>query len=368
VAEIDPKPACAKPLLVLERIRKSFDGRNFVVFDLDLEIRRGEFLTLLGPSGSGKTTILMMLAGFEQPSSGRMLFEGRPIDDLPPHRRDIGIVFQNYALFPHMTVAQNIAFPLEVRKLPRPEVAERVKRALEMVELPELAARRPAQLSGGQQQRIALARALVFEPALVLMDEPLGALDKRLREQMQHEIKALHARLGLTIVYVTHDQTEAIVLSDRIAVFHLGRIQQIDTPRRVHERPINGFTAKFFGETNSAEGEVVSVGEGPVQLKLEGGINVKGIAPRPVRIGDRRSMFVRPERVRIGESAQGLANLAQGTVLPSTYLGDRTIVPVALDGGTKVMVDLGVSEETAPLPGTRIVVGWSVEHCLILES
>jgi putative spermidine/putrescine transport system ATP-binding protein len=358
----------ARPLLVLEGIRKTFDGRNFVVEDLNLEIRRGEFLTLLGPSGSGKTTSLLMLAGFEQPSSGRILLEGLPIEDLPPHRRGIGMVFQNYALFPHMTVAQNIAFPLEVRNTPQKEIARRIEQALDVVELPGLGSRRPLQLSGGQQQRVALARALVFEPTLVLMDEPLGALDKRLREQMQQEIKALHTRLGLTVVYVTHDQTEAMTMSDRIAVFHRGRIQQIDTPRQVHECPVNGFTAHFIGETNSAEGTVLSVEGSVTQLRLDSGLLVRGVASSPVQPGKRRSMFVRPERLRLGSMARELENFAQGVVQRTTYLGDRMMVAVELDGGLSMTADLGIAGvDATPVSGSRVTIGWAADHCLVLD-
>ncbi|RUY91039.1 ATP-binding cassette domain-containing protein, partial [Mesorhizobium sp. M7A.F.Ca.CA.003.01.2.1] len=210
-------------------VSKRYGQTVQAVRQLDLEIMRGEFLTLLGPSGSGKTTALMMLAGFEDTTEGEILIDGQRIDNVPANRRGIGMVFQNYALFPHMTVAENLAFPLEVRKLGREEVTQRVRNVLDMVQLPEFGNRRPAQLSGGQQQRVAVARALIFEPNLVLMDEPLGALDKQLREQMQFEIKEIHARLGVTFVYVTHDQTEALTMSDRIAVFSAGRIEQLST-------------------------------------------------------------------------------------------------------------------------------------------
>ncbi|VFT47531.1 ABC transporter ATP-binding protein [Pseudomonas aeruginosa] len=210
-------------LVSFRGVQKSYDGETLIVKDLNLDIRKGEFLTLLGPSGSGKTTSLMMLAGFETPTAGEILLAGRSINNVPPHKRDIGMVFQNYALFPHMTVAENLAFPLSVRGMSKTDVKERVKRALSMVQLDAFAGRYPAQLSGGQQQRVALARALVFEPQLVLMDEPLGALDKQLREHMQMEIKHLHQRLGVTVVYVTHDQGEALTMSDRVAVFHQGR-------------------------------------------------------------------------------------------------------------------------------------------------
>ncbi|MGY4335213.1 ABC-type Fe3+/spermidine/putrescine transport system ATPase subunit [Bradyrhizobium sp. LM2.9] len=217
-------------------VQKTYDGETLVVKNLDLGIGKGEFLTMLGPSGSGKTTTLMMLAGFEAPTHGSILLAGRSIDKMPPHKRDIGMVFQNYALFPHMTVQENLAFPLKVRKIGKAETEERIKRVLEMVRLGAYGGRRPGQLSGGQQQRVALARALVFDPKLVLMDEPLGALDKQLREHMQLEIKHIHETLGITVVYVTHDQIEALTMSDRIAVFNEGVIQQLAAPGELYER------------------------------------------------------------------------------------------------------------------------------------
>ena len=241
-----------------ENVQKSYDGVTLVIKSLDLDIAKGEFLTMLGPSGSGKTTCLMMLAGFEPATHGEIYLGDRPINNVPPHKRDIGMVFQNYALFPHMTVHENLAFPLQVRKVGRSEVGERVARALDMVELAGFGARRPAQLSGGQQQRVAVARALVFEPKLVLMDEPLGALDKQLREQMQYEIKHIHERLGVTVVYVTHDQSEALTMSNRIAVFNDGVIQQLRHARRGSTNaPLNAFVAQFIGENNRLRGTVL---------------------------------------------------------------------------------------------------------------
>jgi putative spermidine/putrescine transport system ATP-binding protein len=223
---------------------------------LNLQVQRGEFLTLLGPSGSGKTTCLMMLAGFESVSVGRILLDGKPIESLPAHQRNMGIVFQSYSLFPHMTVAGNVAFPLQVRKVGAGETAQRVRTALERVHLADFANRRPSQLSGGQQQRVALARALVFEPSLVLMDEPLAALDKRLREEMQLEIRRLHRDLGVTMVFVTHDQGEAMTLSDRVAVFNKGRIEQLDTPQALYDAPANPFVAGFLGDNNRITGRL----------------------------------------------------------------------------------------------------------------
>ncbi|MGH7185332.1 MAG: ABC transporter ATP-binding protein, partial [Pseudomonadota bacterium] len=227
-------------------VQKTYDGETLVVKELNLDIRRGEFLTLLGPSGSGKTTTLMMVAGFEMPTHGDILLDGQSIKGLPPHKRGIGMVFQDYALFPHMTVRENLAFPLEVRKMGKAEIAQRVERLLDMVQLGEFADRRPNQLSGGQKQRIALARALVFDPMLVLMDEPLGALDRQLRETMQYEIKHIHDSLGVTVIYVTHDQGEALTMSDRIAVFDQGIVQQLATPDELYERPANAFVAQFI--------------------------------------------------------------------------------------------------------------------------
>src|SRR6476659_81449 len=243
-------------LAAFRGVRKTFDGETLVVRNLDLDIYRGEFLTLLGPSGSGKTTTLMMLAGFETPTAGDVTLEGRPITRTPPHKRHFGMVFQNYALFPHLSVGQNVAYPLTVRKVAKAEQEQRVARALGMVRLDGMAERLPSQLSGGQQQRVALARALVFEPQLVLMDEPLGALDKQLREHMQIELKELHRQLGVTFVYVTHDQGEALTMSDRVAVFNDGAIQQIDRVDRLYETPAKRFVASFVGDSTMLRGTV----------------------------------------------------------------------------------------------------------------
>src|SRR6476620_752385 len=250
------KDTASDAMVRFVNVQKSYDGETLVVKNLNLDIAKGEFLTMLGPSGSGKTTTLMMLAGFEPATHGEIYLKDQPINNVPPHKRGIGMVFQNYALFPHMSINENLAFPLQVRNVPKPEIEERVAKVLKMVELPAFGNRRPAQLSGGQQQRIAVARALVFEPDLVLMDEPLGALDKQLREQMQYEIKHLHDRLQITVVYVTHDQSEALTMSDRIAVFNDGMIQQLSKPDELYERPRNSFVAQFIGENNRLKGTV----------------------------------------------------------------------------------------------------------------
>ena len=330
------------PIVRFAGVCKSYDGRHQVVAGLDLEIRRGEFLTLLGPSGSGKTTTLMMLAGFEDPSAGRIELEGVRIDTVPPHKRGIGVVFQNYALFPHLTVAQNLAFPLSVRGMTKAEIAPRIARALEMVRLAGLGERRPQQLSGGQQQRVALARALIFSPGLVLMDEPLGALDKQLREEMQMEIRHLHAALGVTVVYVTHDQAEALTMSDRIAVFRDGRVQQLDTPEAIYERPANAFVAGFIGENNRLPAEVAEAG---VRL-ADGTLLAASCLGLPV--GERVLVSVRPERVAVGAAAAGHPNAGMAVVEEVVYLGDHCRLRLGYAGGHDLIAKLPRREDMLP--------------------
>lgn len=360
--------AVRPPLVVFSGVHKSFDGRTRVIDNLDLSIRRGEFLTLLGPSGSGKTTTLMMLAGFETPTDGDIQLGGRSIKNLPPHRRGIGVVFQNYALFPHMTVAENVAFPLTVRRVGRTEITLRVERALAMVKLSGLGRRLPSQLSGGQQQRVALARALVFEPELVLMDEPLGALDKKLREHMQIEIKHLHERLGVTVVYVTHDQGEALTMSDRVAVFNEGRIEQIDVPAALYELPRSSFVAQFVGETNLLHGRVVSVDGERCQVRLQDGTVV---AARPVRVegpGSRTTLSLRPERIHLSADGVGQENCLPGLIRETIYHGDHLRVRVTVAGAEDFMVKLRLDgTPTAQLPGGRCTVGFAAADCLALD-
>ena len=286
-----------------DNVQKSYDGVNLVVKDLNLHVQRGEFMTMLGPSGSGKTTCLMMLAGFETPTNGEIFLEGKPISKIPPYEREIGMVFQNYALFPHMTVQENLSFPLEVRKLSKSDVQDKVKKALDMVELGNFGTRFPAQLSGGQQQRVALARALVFEPRLVLMDEPLGALDKNLREQMQYEIKHIHERIGITVVYVTHDQSEALTMSNRIAVFDEGVIQQLSTPDILYEKPENSFVAQFIGENNRMNGIIKNIDEKYCEVDLDGGGSTKALMVNVDSAGQKTQLSVRPERVSVGSDS-----------------------------------------------------------------
>jgi len=364
-------PAQSAPADALVRfvgIGKTYDGVSRIVDDLHLDVRRGEFLTLLGPSGSGKTTTLMMLAGFETPTAGEILFEGRPLSRVPPHRRNIGMVFQNYALFPHMSIAENIAFPLSVRGVPAGDLAERVQRALAMVQLGGFGGRKPAELSGGQQQRVAVARALVFEPKLILMDEPLGALDKQLREQMQLELRRLHRQLGVTMVYVTHDQSEALTLSDRIAVFHRGRIQQLDTPARMYESPTNAFVARFIGENNRLDGTLDTDEPGRCRVRLEpGGETVSGVLVEPVARGAAVCVSLRPERVQIraaGHTIDAPDRTLRGALREIIYLGDHVRARVAVAGNEEFMVKRPISEaHLLPSIGAAVDVCWAPEHC-----
>ena len=301
-------------IVKFDRVQKSYDGEILVIKDLNLEVERGEFLTMLGPSGSGKTTCLMMLAGFEPATHGEIYLNDEPINNVPPHKRGIGMVFQNYALFPHMTVAENLAFPLEVRRMSKSDIATRVQRALDMVQLGGFQDRRPNQLSGGQQQRVAVARALVFDPQLVLMDEPLGALDKQLREQMQYEIKHIHEDLGVSIVYVTHDQSEALTMSNRIAVFNDGIIQQLAAPADLYEKPENTFVAQFIGESNSLIGTVREIDNGHCLVGLDDGGEVRALRINVNAVGERTTLSLRPERVEVNPPEGKFPNVFEGRV------------------------------------------------------
>ena len=352
-----------------EHVQKSYDGENLVVKDLNVGIPRGEFLTMLGPSGSGKTTCLMMLAGFETATHGEIYLDGQSINNVPPHKRDIGMVFQNYALFPHMTVSENLAFPLEVRKLSRSDVQERVTKALDMVQLQVFGDRRPAQLSGGQQQRVALARALVFEPKLVLMDEPLGALDKQLRENMQYEIKHLHERLGITVVYVTHDQSEALTMSDRVAVFDDGIIQQLAPPDILYEQPENAFVAQFIGENNKLSGTVKAVNDdGSCDVELNGGGLVKAKAVNIAGVSTPSTLSIRPERVMIN-SDHDSPNTFQGKVLELIYLGDHIRTRCSVGGHDDFIVKVPNAQGHHQLQqGNDVRLSWSVDDCRALDA
>ena len=310
-----------RPLVRFEQVQKSYDGETFVVKDLNLDIQQGEFLSLLGPSGSGKTTCLMMLAGFEYPTTGNIYLDQQNINRVPPHQRNIGMVFQNYALFPHMTVEKNLEYPLKVRRLSASERKAKVRKALEMVQMEAFAKRYPAQMSGGQQQRIALARALVFEPKLVLMDEPLGALDKQLREHMQLELKALHQSLGITFVYVTHDQSEALTMSDRVAVFNDGIIQQISSVHTLYEAPENPFVANFVGDNNLLTGTLSHTDGDMCQITLGDGSVIHGLNVNHTATGHAAALSIRPERIQV--MAAPTHNCIPAQITNTVYLGDH---------------------------------------------
>jgi putative spermidine/putrescine transport system ATP-binding protein len=350
-------------------IQKSYDGDALVVKNLNLDVAKGEFLTMLGPSGSGKTTCLMMLAGFEPATHGEIFLNEHPINRVPPHKRGIGMVFQNYALFPHMTVAENLAFPLEVRNIDKSEREQRVNRALDMVQLGAFGDRRPAQLSGGQAQRVAVARSLVFDPDLVLMDEPLGALDKNLREQMQYEIKHIHENLGLTVVYVTHDQSEALTMSNRIAVFDDGIIQQCDPPPVLYEEPNNAFVAGFIGENNRFVGKVVEE-DGDV-VKVEVDNNVGTVIAKKVNvggIGSRSTLSLRPERVTVNPEPGSLPNIFSGLAEELIYLGDHIRTRFTVLGHDDFIVKIPNSAVHAHLKeGDTVNIGWNAEDCRALD-
>ena len=355
-----PQAAPAEPLVRFIGVQKTYDGVQLVVRRLDLDIRRGEFLTLLGPSGSGKTTTLMMLAGFESPTAGEILLDGKPITRTPPHKRNFGMVFQNYALFPHLTVGQNVAYPLTVRKVPKSDVARRVGRALEMVQLKDMDARMPSQLSGGQQQRVALARALVFEPQLVLMDEPLGALDKQLREHMQIELKELHRQLGVSFVYVTHDQGEALTMSDRVAVFNDGAIQQVDAAEAMYEAPANRFVAGFIGDSTMLRGTVRAIQvdnhSDRCSIALNDGRVLSGLNVNAAQVGQAVEACIRPERIVVHRHAvNDRGNVLQAQVRDVIYFGDhlRLLCTVG-EGQSAATVKLSLSLHSVPRPGDAV--------------
>jgi len=328
-----------------------------------LEVGAGEFFTLLGPSGSGKTTSLMLWAGFVVPTAGRVMISGRDVSRVPPHHRNLGMVFQHYALFPHMTVAGNVAFPLEMRRWGRSKIRNRVAELLELVQLGPFEQRVPRHLSGGQQQRVALARALAALPPAVLMDEPLGALDRKLREEMQTEFRRLHRETGTTIVYVTHDQGEALTLSNRIAVMHDGRVEQIGTPADLYERPATRFVAGFLGEANFFEGEVIGEEGGTIVAVTAAGVRLR-VTGRKVH-GERVLIAIRPEAMRIStdqETAPTSANAVRGTLIDSTYGGPVVRYRVAVPGTG----DLSAAMPSADAPtiswGSPVQLWWQVSR------
>jgi spermidine/putrescine transport system ATP-binding protein len=348
--------------VTFEGVTKRF-GSATAVEGLTLEIREGEFFSLLGPSGCGKTTTLRMVAGFEEPTEGRILLAGEPVAGVPPFKRNVNTVFQSYALFDHLDVENNVAFGLKRRKVPKPEIASRVAAALELVQLRGRADARPRELSGGQRQRVALARALVNRPAVLLLDEPLGALDLKLRRQMQVELKAIQREVGITFVYVTHDQEEALAMSDRIAVMDAGEVVQCGSPEDVYERPERPFVAGFMGISNLMAGHAEVDG-----VRLPGDLFCPAPVPADCAPGTAVQLSVRPEKIVLdGEEPVRLP----GTVAERVYVGTATQVIVELDGGTR-LVALEQNTERARSDdrweiGHRVTVGWRPEHALVLR-
>jgi spermidine/putrescine transport system ATP-binding protein len=354
--------------IVVDACTKVF-GDVVAVDDVTLEIPGGEFFSMLGPSGCGKTTTLRMIAGFESPDRGRILLRGDDVTPVPPQRRPVNMVFQSYGLFPHMTVGENVAFGLKIKRVGRDEAATRVEEALRTVRLEGLADRRPSQLSGGQQQRVALARALVNRPAALLLDEPLGALDLKLRKEMQLELKQIHARTGTTFVYVTHDQEEAMTMSDRIAVMNGGVVEQLATPRELYERPASPFVAGFIGVSNLIELRVDRRESGCLVMDLGGGERI--LAADPGAGDATATITVRPEWIKLGDgTANGRTSAVTGTVVDVTYLGSVTQLLVLLRTGEQLTVhrlndEVGATE---PRPGEPITLRWAAEHSYVIGS
>jgi spermidine/putrescine ABC transporter ATP-binding subunit len=350
-------------------------GSFTAVDGVSLSVGRGEFVALLGPSGSGKTTLLMMIAGFEQPDSGAVCIDGVDVSHRPPHRRDVGMVFQKYALFPHMTILDNVAFPLRMRGVPAGERRLKALDALQIVGLEGMEKRLPAQLSGGQQQRVALARAIVYRPPVLLMDEPLGALDKKLRERMQIEIKHLQESLGVTVIYVTHDQEEALTMADRIAVMNRGRLEQVGTPAELYERPANPFVAGFIGETNLLDGELLATGQ-EWELRLADGAVVRGTPAAAARhgtvaggtvVGSRVRLAVRPERIQLAPAtAGGIDAAVAATVADVIYAGPTLIYLLRADGLPEITVRVPVqSDAMKPARGEAVSLTWDPANALV---
>jgi spermidine/putrescine transport system ATP-binding protein len=350
----------------VEKVSKSF-GSQVAVDDVSIEIEQGEFFSLLGPSGCGKTTTLRMLAGFEVPDSGRILLEGEPVDQVPPYKRDVNMVFQSYALFDHLDVADNVAFGLKRRGVQRAEIQQRVREALELVNLSQRAGARTNELSGGQKQRVALARALVNRPKVLLLDEPLGALDLKLRRQMQVELKAIQREVGITFVYVTHDQEEALAMSDRIAVMNDGRVVQCGPPEDIYEHPSEEFVAGFIGISNLLAGTVGDDG----RVAITDALSVPVELPEGVGRGDRVNIAVRPEKIAVDEEIEDEMVSVEGEIVARVYLGVMTQITVSLgDGARLVALEQAWYRARADdrwEPGMRIRLGWHPRHCLVLR-
>lgn len=339
------------------------------VDNVNLIIEKGEFLTLLGPSGSGKTTTLSMIAGFQFPTSGDILFNGEPINYLPPEKRNIGMVFQNYALFPHMTVAQNIAFPLEMRKFEKKSIAKEVNKALKIVRLEGYGQRYIKQISGGQAQRVALARAIVYNPTVLLMDEPLGALDKKLREEMQIEIKHIHEELGLTVIYVTHDQQEALTMSDRIALMNNGQIVQLGSPSELYQKPNSKFVGTFLGESNLWEGTISLKNDDLYEVTTLDGVKVRTISTEDFHLNEKVSLLIRPEWPTINDDLVEGQNNLTGTIIETIYMGDFSKYELQLGQETTMVVKTPfVPGQYVCSKGDQVSVSWQYKGGVILKN
>jgi spermidine/putrescine transport system ATP-binding protein len=358
--------AVGAPLIVIDRVSRRF-GDVLAVDDVSLEIAAGEFFSLLGPSGCGKTTTLRLIAGFEEPDAGRIVLGGEDVTLVSPRRRNVNLVFQDYALFPHMTVAENVAFGLRLKRVPRQEADQRLAEMLAVVRLEGLGERRPAGLSGGQRQRVALARALVNRPAALLLDEPLGALDLKLRREMQLELKRIQKSTGTTFVYVTHDQEEALTMSDRIAVMEGGVVQQLADPRTLYEQPRTAFVAGFIGTSNSIRLDVTRRDGTLAVMELTDGMRV--VAADPGGYADALTITVRPEKIRIGEASDGDGSRVAGEVIERIYLGSLSQTVVEIATGERLVVhELNDDEAIAVEPGERVVLSWAARHSLIVDE
>jgi putative spermidine/putrescine transport system ATP-binding protein len=341
------------------------------VDDVNLTVNKGEFLTILGPSGSGKTSLLKLIAGFEELSDGTIQLNNLDITKKKPYEREIGMLFQNYALFPHMTVSDNIAYPLRLRKFPKEEIIERVQNILKLVHLEEYGSRYPEQLSGGQQQRVALARAIVFNPPLLLLDEPLGALDKNLRKQMQLEIMQIQEKVGITTISVTHDQEEALIMSDRICVMNNGRIEQVDSPKKLYKQPKNRFVAEFIGEINLIKGEIINVTDEITKVKIKDNLTVeiKTDVTQTGIIGKSMLIAIRPENIQIAQEPSEFHNTLRAKVLDTIYVGDSVIIQTKAVTGENITVKVPAHMSDSGFDNRDILLGWNhKDACLIFDE
>jgi len=354
--------------VALERLRKRYRDID-VVKDIDLDIAQGELVVLLGPSGCGKTTTLRMIAGLVQPTAGRVRIGGETVDDLPPRARNIGMVFQDYALFPNMPVRENIAFGLQERKASHKRIDARVAEMLALTRMHAFVERYPAELSGGQQQRVALARALAYEPRVLLMDEPLGALDQRLREDMQREVARIQKALGITTVFVTHDQQEAMVLAERIVVMNAGRIEQVGTPEQLYANPQSLFIADFIGRTNRLPGEARELADGLVRVALRNGRAIRARAAGAAQVGDAVVCTVRPEKLRIAQASDDASdNMMPVTMRRRSFMGSSIDLAVEDPAGSEILLKLSATSTDVPAPGDAIVVAFRPEDCLCFAA